>query len=371
MSGNKDLLWLTLDDALITLGAQFREVALGILITQLNPHTSSYAWYFLAGSVPGFLMAQVYGWASRRWPPRLIMSISYIIRIVLVIALWRTANFWIALIFIDGIATGGGFYAAAQSHYIAVPNSFQGTQSQVVRLRQSTGLMQLAGPLLAGAILAHVGSRHGFLVCAFAYAFALLMVSRLSKKSVDGTPQLRSWNWRPDRLVLIMALLSFLTWIANSLALAYLFHILHRQEFGYGLVLSLWGGSGLIASYLFSRMRKHTGRWIGPLFAMQGLCWLALWHGVSFAIFAGLGAIEGLVNWLVQDILVTEVLAWCPEGEAGIARSRIGAYTKIGAIAGTATVLLMPSAFLIRPAYGLIGLFSLGAGLLFLLFKSV
>ncbi len=40
---SKDVLYLALDDAAVTFGGQFREVALGLLITQLNPAASSYA----------------------------------------------------------------------------------------------------------------------------------------------------------------------------------------------------------------------------------------------------------------------------------------------------------------------------------------
>lgn len=80
----KDIVLLAVDDATVTLGSQFREVALGLLITSLNPHASSYAWYFLVASIPGLIFARAYAETSQRCGARTAMIASYAARLVLV-----------------------------------------------------------------------------------------------------------------------------------------------------------------------------------------------------------------------------------------------------------------------------------------------
>ena len=145
-----NLLWLTLEDGIVTLGAQFREVAVSLLLTALNPASSSYAWYFLAGSIPGLLLPRLYTWASLRCPPRRVMQASYILRMLLVLGLWRAESFALALAALAGLAFGSGLHGTAQAHYIAQPDNFEKTRTFMQRLRQSDSLMRLTGPLAAG-----------------------------------------------------------------------------------------------------------------------------------------------------------------------------------------------------------------------------
>ncbi len=365
MPSTKDVVLLAVDDATVTLGAQFREVALGLLITALNPSSSSYAWYFLIGSIPGLVLPRVYSWVSGRFASKPIMLATYGARLLMVLGLWRVANFWAALALLAGLSTGGGIYSSAQAHYVAVPDDFAATRQVIMRLRQSESALRLIGPLVAGIILAWSGYRGGFLISAGAYAFALLAVSRLSG-GVGGSRG-GSWeriNWRPDRAALAMFGVSLLTWPANTLAMAYTFHVLHRQMVGYGVELSVWGGSGLLASWVLARISVRPLQWIPPLYAVLGVCWLILSHGVSFPIFIVLGGLEGFAAWLVQDLAAAFILARAPEGHAGHARARLGAFDEMGAIAGTAALLLVPSAWLVRPMYAVVGVLGLLAAVI-------
>lgn len=98
-----------------------------------------------------------------------------------------------------GITTGSGLYSASQAHYVAVAGDFAGTRNVVIRLRQSTSLMLLIGPLLAGLVLAKMGYRSGFLVSAAAYGIALLAVSQLPPQLKKEKPALSARiDWRPD-----------------------------------------------------------------------------------------------------------------------------------------------------------------------------
>lgn len=365
MPSSKDVMLLAVDDAVVTLGSQFREVALGLLITGLSPNASSYAWYFLAGSIPGLVLARAYAWASQRFEARDVMMATYAVRLILVLGLWRVTNFWAAMGLLLGISAGSGLYAAAQAHYVGIPGDFVGTRQVVMRLRQSQSVMLLAAPLMAGLVLIASGYRTGFLVSLGAYLVALMAVSQLTPLShTNRRVPYERIAWRPDAPAVAMFALSFLIWQANTLAIGYTFHILHRQAFGYGLTLAAWGGSGLLASVLLSRIRLRPLRWVPPLFFTLGISWLILSHGVSFPVFVVIGGIEGLATWLIQDLVVAVILSQAPEGQVGHARARLGAFDEMGSIVGTLTILLVPATWLILPMYvvlGMAGLVAAGA----------
>lgn len=185
---SKDVLYLALDDAAVTFGGQFREVALGLLITQLNPAASSYGWYFLVGSIPGILLVRWYGWASRVWPPRRVLILSYLGRILLVLALWRVQSFWEALGCLFGIAAGSGLYSTSQAHYIAHENDLPATRRVVIRLRQAASALMMVGPVAAGLVLTALGFRAGFLLSALFYGVA---APRRGARRPPGQPSRR------------------------------------------------------------------------------------------------------------------------------------------------------------------------------------
>ncbi len=370
MPSTKDIVLLAVDDAIVTMGAQFREVALGLLITALNPRFSSYAWYFLASSIPGLVFARGYAWASQRFGARGGMMISYGARFLLVLGLWQTANFWVALAIMAGITTGSGLYAASQAHYMVLAGDFIGIRNTVIRLRQSTSLMLLIGPLFAGLVLDVTGYRSGFLFSGAAYGIALLAVSQLSSQG-KGRPAVSfdRIDWRPDRPSTAMLGLSFLTWQANTLAMAYIFHVLHRHAFGYGLTLAVWGGSGLLASLWLSRIHIRPMRWIPRMFVVLGASWFTLSYGMSFPIFVVLGGIEGFANWMVQDLSSAFILSGAPAGKAGRARAKLGAFDEIGSIAGILTILVIPGRWLVLPMYAVLGILGLSAAGAWLVFE--
>ncbi|PSR35558.1 MAG: hypothetical protein C7B46_00805 [Sulfobacillus benefaciens] len=368
MPSTKDVVLLAMDDAIVTMGAQFREVALGLLITALNPAASSYAWYFLVGSIPGLILAGAYAWSSRWIGARVVMMASYGVRILMVLGLWRIVNFWAALALLAGIAAGSGFYSAAQAHYVAVHGDFARTRRIVVRLRQSESAMRLIGPLIAGAVLLETGYRSGFLFCAIAYAMALLAVSQLTPQvGIRRRVPYERFDWRPDGAAIAMLGLSFLTWQANTLAMAYTFHVLHRGAVGYGLTLSVWGGSGIVASMILSRIQTRPIRWIPLMFLAMGIGWLVLSRGVGFSMFVGLSAIEGCAGWMVQDLATAFILSEAPSGCAGQAQARLSAFEEVGSILGMVTILVVPVTWLVLPLYAGLGVAGiLIAGVFFL-----
>lgn len=358
----RDVVLLLVDDAVVTAGAQFREVALGLLITQLNPAASSYAVYFLVGSIPGLVLARAYAWASTAFAPRWVMAGSYAVRFVLVLGLWRAQSFWAALLFVGGIAAGSGLYSASQAQYVASPGDYGATRRVVTRLRQAESLMRLVGPLAAGAALTAWGFRDGFLLSAAAYLLSGSSALLLSPQQPDPNNRLAAPDWRPNGPAMAILGLSFLTWQANSLALAYTFHVLHRHAFGYGLTLSVWGGSGLLASALLNRIQQRPLGWIGPLFLLMGATWVILAQGTSFPVFVVLGGLEGMASWLIGDLVLAHILTYAEPGRAGAAQARLRLFSEIGSIAGTAAILVMPQHWLIRPLYGFLGGTSLLAG---------
>jgi MFS family permease len=367
MSESKNMLLLALDDAVVTLGGQFREVAVGFLLTTLNPHTAAYAWYFLAGSVPGLVLPRAYAWANTRFAPRTVMTLSYAARIAMALGLWRATTFWAALLLLMGIAAGAGAYSSAQAHFVAHYGDYGATRRVVMRLRQSESLMRLIGPLAAGAILTAAGFRMGFLVSVGAYVAAFALTRQLANPLPHQIPSQMRLMQQPDRAAIAIAALSFLTWQANTLAISYTLRTLHRAAFGYGLTLSIWGGSGFLAAWVLTKLKRPSLTWSAALFALLGAAWAILSLGVGFGPFVLIGGVEGFAAFLVQDLITAALLAASRPGQAGQVRARLGFYNEIGSIAGLVVLLLVPHQGSVLPWWRALSLGAFAAALLFAL----
>jgi MFS family permease len=181
----------------------------------------------------------------------------------------------------------------------------------------------MVGPVVAGLVLTMFGFRAGFLFCALFYGVAVFWVSRVSPRPVGGCAALPAkrcvtHRWRIDRATMAFLGLSFLTWQANVLAMAYTFHLLHRQSFGYGITLAVWGGAGFVSGVALPRIRSHRQwLWVGLMFLVLGLCWAVLAHGVSFWPFVAISGFEGMATWVIQDLIEAHVLADAPAGRPG------------------------------------------------------
>lgn len=348
MLTNKDVAILATDDAVVTLGAQFREVAIGLLITQLRPEPSSYAWYFLAGSVPALLLARWYGTVSLHWAPRRVMIAAYWLRLLMVLWLWRVHNFWLALGSLGMLSLGSQIYGVAQAQYVAQPGDMPGTRHIVARLRQAESAVRLGGPMLAGILLGAGQYRSGFIVSAACYGIALWVISHLGDRPpVEALVRIQPIVlWRMDWAAFTLFILNFLIWQANTWAMSYLFHILNRHAFGYGVMLSAYGGSGLVAGWLLRRIQvQHETLWLASLFGLLAGCWFVLFYGASFEVFVFVSGVEGMATWLIQDVVVSRVLSAAPSGQAGVQRARLGRYEKLGSIAGLLVVLVTTGLF--------------------------
>jgi hypothetical protein len=103
------------------------------------------------------------------------------------------------------------------------------------------------------------------------------------------------------------------------------------------------------------------------MFFVLGLSWLILSRGVSFPWFIVLSGIEGVANWMVQDLASASMLSWAPVGQAGRARAKLGAFEEMGSIAGTLAIVVMPKGWLVLPMYailGILGVMAAGAWLM-------
>ena len=82
-------------------------------------------------------------------------------------------------------------------------------------------------------------------------------------------------------------------------------------------------------------------------YVLDGIRQLA--HDVSFWPFVAIGGFEGMATWVIQDLVAAHVLAAAPAGQAGVAQARLGFFDKVGSVAGTVLVIVMPGRFLILP----------------------
>lgn len=230
----------------------------------------------------------------------------------------------------------------------------------------------MVGPVVAGLVLTAFGFRAGFLLSALFYGVAAFWVSRVSPRPAGGRAALPAnrpvaHRWRIDRAAMAFLGVSFLTWQGNVLAMAYTFHLLHRQSFGYGITLAVWGGAGFVSSVVLPRIRtQRQWLWVALMFLVLALCWAVLAHGISFWPFVAIGGFEGMATWVIQDLVAAHVLAAAPAGQAGVAQARLGFFDKVGSVAGTVLVIVMPGRFLILPWFHVLAWCAAVVGVTFL-----
>ncbi|WP_053959517.1 MFS transporter [Sulfobacillus thermosulfidooxidans] len=346
-SVNRDQLWLLADNASVSLGAHFREIALGLFLTHLNSSPKTYAGYFLLGSLPGLFMPYLYKKIGRMYSAKSVMAFTYVIRLIAAMSLWRVNHFILAMALLFVFSVNRSLYQAAHASYLAQSHDTTSTRHLISWLRQTESLIDLFGPLFAGWLLWLWGYRQGFLINAAFYLIALFFVGQLSRISSSTNNSLKAQEPIAPRLgmpLFVILGVSFLVWIGNVMSMAYLFHILHKGPLSYGLIMTLWGGSGIFSG-LFLRRIPHSGlpRFLAMWFAVLAVAWFMISHDIGYALFCGATVLIGMGWWIIQDSLTTMVLTSQSGLSAALSRTRLQAFDEMGSILGMLVIVLFPS----------------------------
>ena len=179
------LLWAS--EAVSVVGDQFNLVALSWLVIDLTRSGLALGTILIAAGVPRAVMLLPFGVLADRRPPRNLMLVAHLARGVIVGA--------IAVMVASGsaslplLALLGALFGAADALYMPAQQAFLPRTLEAERLPSANALLQgtyqllsIAGPPLAGAAIAVVGTGAAFAVDSASFFAAALIVLLISAR---------------------------------------------------------------------------------------------------------------------------------------------------------------------------------------------
>ena len=179
------LLWAS--EAISVVGDQFHYVALAWLVIDRTQSGLALGTILIATGVPRALMLLPFGVLADRRPPRSLMLVAHLARGVIVGAL--------AALVLTGtgslpvLAILGALFGIADALYIPAQQAFLPRTLDVERLPSANAMLQgtlqlasIAGPPLAGAVIAVVGTGAAFVVDSASFFVAALVVALISAR---------------------------------------------------------------------------------------------------------------------------------------------------------------------------------------------
>lgn len=301
---NLRLLWVS--SGIGMLGGQFYMIALPWLVLQLTDDAFAVGTVAAAAGVPRALFMLVGGALTDRFPPRTILIISGLLRMVMVTLLTvlvftGSIELWMlyALAFSFGVADAFSWPASgALLPRLVSRDELQAANSLIQGTSQ---LAFLAGPVLAGGLIAlfagaqeageaaDVASRtrgiaaaFGINSCTFMVSALLLLMMRIprdAEEETDSGGEISMWSSIWEGLVVV--------W--NDLTLRALFSIIAAINFlltgpiavgipvlansrlpegavAYGIIMSAFGGGALIGTILAGVLPKPSPQRLGLTF---------------------------------------------------------------------------------------------------------
>ena len=282
------------------LGDQFHFIALAWLALTLTGSGLALGSVLLVAGIPRAVFMLLGGALSDRMSPRTLMLVSNILRSVLVAGLTvlvvtETAELW--HLFVVALAFGvvDAFFWPALNTFVPMAVGEDDLPAANALLQSSQSITQLAGPLLAGVVVAAAGMGWAFGFDAISFAIAAVALALITAgrrpPPVEGETQpgilagigeglAFVWHDRGVRAVTFLSMaFNFAFAGPITVGLAYL----ANQRFtsgaaGFGLVLAAFGASALVGAVV-----------AGSLGRVRELGWLTL--GVSLAMGLGIAAI--------------------------------------------------------------------------------
>lgn len=347
----------------MTTGAQFREVALPLLMVALWRGSQSYALALVAVYLPTVAMARYAGRVATRTEPKRLILLSYIARILGVAGLLFAHALVAALGATVLLGVGVAINAPALTHYQAASSSSL-NQALVSRLRLVDSVIYSLMPVLAGALIVTAGRALGFLVSLGCYlaAFAVMATLPAVGPADHRTGALPRSLPVPRPVVEQMAVggvVAALSWMANVLYTAYILVTLHAGALRYGVALGVWGGAGLLSAALLPRLNpSRPERWIAALTGVLSLTWTVMTRPVGYWVVTGLGIPEGFATFLLADLVQSRILNEASAVERGPWQATSGAWTAGGRMAGLTVAAAAPWLSRVHLTFGGLALLS-------------
>lgn len=179
------LLWAS--EAVSVVGDQFHFVALAWLVIDVTQSGLALGTVLIAAGVPRALMLLPFGVLADRRPPRTLMLVAHLARGVIVGA--------IAALVLSGttslplLALLGALFGVADALYLPAQQAFLPRTLEPARLPSANSVLQgtlqlasIAGPPIAGAVIAVVGTGAAFAADAASFLVAALIVAMISSQ---------------------------------------------------------------------------------------------------------------------------------------------------------------------------------------------
>jgi hypothetical protein len=339
---------LILDEAFMMTGAQFREIALPLLMVALWPGSQSFALALAAVYLPSVVLARAAGRLADGMEPKTLILLSYAVRIMGVLGLLLSHRMVSAIASVVLLGVGMAINGPALTHYQA-STAARLNQVLVSRLRLVDSLSQAFVPVLAGGLIEATGRDLGFLVSLACYVAAFGVMAGLPRAGPARVhqPGAAKPTFRLPRAVLeqmaVGGAIAALSWMANVLYTAYMLVDLHSGALRYGLALGIWGGAGILSAAILPRLNPaRPERLITALIVLMAVSWAVMTRPVGYWVVAGLGLPEGFGTFLLADLVQSRVLTEAGSGERGRWEATRGAWTAGGRLTGLAVAASWP-----------------------------
>ncbi len=184
--GTRDFRLLWGSEAISVVGDQFQFVALSWLVISLTGSGLALGAVLIAVGVPRAILLVPFGVVADRRPSRILMLTAHIVRGVVVgaiAALALTGSATIPLLALLGAAFG-----AADALYLPAQQAFLPRTLEADRLPSANALLQgtyqvasIAGPPIAGALIAITSTGVAFAVDATSFALAAIVIAMIGR----------------------------------------------------------------------------------------------------------------------------------------------------------------------------------------------
>jgi len=348
--GNRNFRLLWIGEGVSVLGDHFYMIALPWLVLQLTGDSLAMGTVLALSAIPRALLMLVGGALTDRFSPRSLMLASNTARFVLVSLLTglvfsEHVEMWMlyTLSILFGVADA--FFYPAQSSMAPQLVKKDHLQAANSVIHGTMMLTMLAGPVLAGLLIAALGDGHtessmkGIAV-AFGLDALTFLVSLITLAFIK-TPQNSSTETSEN---IIESIRSGLNFVWNDVPLRAFFFVVAAVTFffngpfnigvpiladtrfsegavAYGTILSTWGAGSLVGMALAGMLPRPNPKRMGTvllsLVSVMGIGLAFLGVSTSTLIAAVIGLVLGSVNGYINVFFTTWVQSRAPKALIG------------------------------------------------------
>ncbi len=349
--GNRDFRLLWIGEGVSVLGDHFYMIALPWLVLQLTGDSLAMGTVLALSAIPRALLMLVGGALTDRFSPRSLMLVSNAIRFVLVslltvLVFTNNVEMWMLYTLAVLFGVADAFFYPAQSSM--TPQLVKMDQLQIANslMHGTMMLAMLAGPVLAGVLIAVLGDGHsesaGMQGIAVAFGLdALTFLVSLIMLAFIKTPRAAS---RENDENILESILSGLNFVWNDLPLRAFFFVVAAVTFffngpfnigvplladtrfpegavAYGTILSTWGAGSLLGMALAGMLPRPNPKRMGTvllsLVSVMGIGLALLGVSASTFIAAAIGLMLGSLNGYINVFFTTWVQSRAPKALIG------------------------------------------------------